>query len=275
MVQDGGVQLESLGSVERYSLDLARAIELVKVSAKARDEGLNDAIRAMFSASLGCSVTPDGNPLALHFVMFIPTLLGQGTMDQIGEVLGRAWNLDLIGTYAQTELGHGTFIRGLELRAKYLRDSQEFELHSPSLTAYKWWPGGLGNTANYAVVMAQLETGGVDRGVHPFLVQLRDEQTHEPLPGVIVGEIGPKMAMNSNDNGFLGFDHHRVPLSALLAKNSHVEADGTYVNPPREKLGYATMIFVRAAISLDMSLHLRKAVTIATRLGEYCYCWLV
>ena len=249
-------------------MDLRRAMELVKLATKARDEGLNDSIRAMFSASLGCSLTPDGNPLGLHFVMFIPTLLGQGTMDQISDVLGRAWDLDLIGTYAQTELGHGTFIRGLELTATYLRDSEEFDLHSPTLTAYKWWPGGLGHTANYAVVMAQLGTGGEERGVHPFLVQLRDEQTHEPLPGIIVGEIGPKMAMNSNDQGFLGFHHHRVPRSALLAKNSHVEADGTYVNPPREKLGYATMIFVRTAISLDMSIHLRKAVTIATRLDN-------
>ena len=34
----------------------------------------------------------------------------------IFEVVGRAWNLDLVGTYAQTELGHGTFIRGLELK---------------------------------------------------------------------------------------------------------------------------------------------------------------
>ena len=249
-------------------MDLRRALSLIKVSTIARDEGINDSIRAMFSASLGCSITPDGNPLALHFVMFIPTLLGQGTMEQVGEVLGRAWDLDLVGTYAQTELGHGTFIRGLELRAKYIPETQEFELHSPSVTSYKWWPGGLGNTANYAVVMAQMETRGINRGVHPFLVQIRDEESHQPLPGVIVGEIGPKMAMNSNDNGFLGFIHHRVPRSSLLAKNSHVEADGTYVSPPREKLGYATMVFVRAAIALDMTIHLRKAVTIATRFDE-------
>lgn len=25
----------------------------------------------------------DGNPLNLHFVMFIPTLLGQGSMEQV------------------------------------------------------------------------------------------------------------------------------------------------------------------------------------------------
>jgi hypothetical protein len=34
------------------------------------------------------------------------------------QVVGRAWNLDLVGTYAQTELGHGTFIRGLELKVE-------------------------------------------------------------------------------------------------------------------------------------------------------------
>lgn len=41
----------------------------------------------------------------------------------------------------------------------------------------------VGHTANYAVVMAQMYTDGVSRGIHPFIVQLRDEETHMPLPG--------------------------------------------------------------------------------------------
>ena len=41
----------------------------------------------------------------------------------------------------------------------------------------------MGKTTNYAVVMAQLYTKGKCEGIHPFLVQLRDENTHEPLPG--------------------------------------------------------------------------------------------
>lgn len=41
----------------------------------------------------------------------------------------------------------------------------------------------MANTANYAVVMAQLYTKGKCEGIHPFMVQLRDENTHEPLPG--------------------------------------------------------------------------------------------
>ena len=97
-----------------------------------------------------------------------------------------------------------------------------FFLESPSLTAYKWWPGSLGKTANYAVVMAQLHTKGECHGTHPFLVQLRSEETHEPLPGIIVGEIGPKLGMNTNDNGYLGFNSVRIPRDQMLMKHSQV-----------------------------------------------------
>ena len=41
----------------------------------------------------------------------------------------------------------------------------------------------VGHTANYAIVVAQLYTNDVCHGIHPFIVQLRDEETHMPLPG--------------------------------------------------------------------------------------------
>ena len=44
----------------------------------------------------------------------------------------------------------------------------------------------VGHSVNYAVVMAQLYTKGKSEGPHLFLVQLRDEETHEPLPGIIL-----------------------------------------------------------------------------------------
>ncbi len=50
--------------------------------------------------------------------------------------------LQIIGTYAQTELGHGTFVRGLETTATYDPNSQQFVVHSPTLSSTKWWPGG-------------------------------------------------------------------------------------------------------------------------------------
>lgn len=74
--------------------------------------------------------------------MFIPTIMGQGTIEQQAEWIQKAWCLDIIGTYAQTELGHGTFIRGLETTCTYDPKTEEFVLNSPTLTSYKWWPGG-------------------------------------------------------------------------------------------------------------------------------------
>ena len=36
----------------------------------------------------------------------------------------------------------GTNIRALETTATYDPTTQEFIIHSPSITAMKWWPGG-------------------------------------------------------------------------------------------------------------------------------------
>lgn len=41
--------------------------------------------------------------------------------------------------------------------------------------------------------MARLFVRGTDYGPHSFVVQIRDLATHQPLPGVTVGDIGPKM----------------------------------------------------------------------------------
>ncbi|XP_059081404.1 probable peroxisomal acyl-coenzyme A oxidase 1 [Tigriopus californicus] len=258
------VDIDALGAVERYEYDIKKSTELFKI-AQDNNDGAMANIKAMVGGGTGAALMPDGTPLGLHFIMFIPTLMGQGTLDQQAEWLGRAWNMEIIGTYAQTELGHGTFIRGLETTATYDERTQEFILHSPTITAYKWWPGGLGKTANHAVVMAQLITKGQKRGPHPFFVQLRDEDTHVPLKGIKIGEIGPKLGMNSNDNGYLGFESHRIPRKHLLMKNAQVLPDGTYVKPAQDKLSYGTMIFVRVCIVEDACLNLKKSVTIAAR----------
>lgn len=60
-------------------------------------------------------------------------------------------NYDIIGCYAQTELGHGSNVRGLETTAKWDPIKKEFEIHSPYLTASKWWNGSMGRTATHAV----------------------------------------------------------------------------------------------------------------------------
>ncbi|KAF7991392.1 hypothetical protein HCN44_002954 [Aphidius gifuensis] len=228
-------------------------------------KGDMDMYSQLLGGSLGSAILKDGNPLTLHYVMFIPTIMGQGSSEQQGYWMPRAWSCNIIGTYAQTELGHGTFIRGLETTSTYDPKTKEFILNSPTRTSYKWWPGGLGQTVNYAVVVAQLYTKGECKGIHPFIVQLRDEETHEPLDGIKIGEIGAKLGMNATNNGFLGFDNVRIPRENMLMKNSQVLEDGTYVKPATDKLTYGTMMFVRVVIVKDLSRYLSKAVTIAIR----------
>lgn len=48
----------------------------------------------------------------------------------------------VFGTYVQTELGHGTYLKGLETTAIYDKSTQEFIINSPTLTSIKFWPGG-------------------------------------------------------------------------------------------------------------------------------------
>jgi acyl-CoA oxidase len=117
------------------------------------------------------------------------------------------------------------------------------------LTSSKWWIGGLGKAANHAIVMARLITDGKDLGPHPFCVQIRSFEDHTPLKGVTVGDIGPKFGFNSVDNGFIMFDHYRIPHISFLAKYSQVQpGTGVYSKPPNAKLSYGTMVYVRANI---------------------------
>lgn len=205
--------------------------------------------------------------LELHIGMFIPSILSQGTPEQQAKWLPLCNSLRIIGTYAQTELGHGTFVRGLETIAVYDVESRSFIVHSPTLTSTKWWPGGLGKTATHVILMARLVVNGKDHGPHGFVVQIRDMETHKPLTGVEVGDIGPKMGYNGVDNGFLRFDHVRIPRDAMLMRFAQVSEDGMYSPPPPEnaKASYATMVYVRATIVRDAGDFLGRAVTIATR----------
>ena len=49
----------------------------------------------------------EANPLGLHTDMFIPTIEKLGTDEQKAKYLNLAKQYKIIGTYAQTELGHG------------------------------------------------------------------------------------------------------------------------------------------------------------------------
>ena len=64
----------------------------------------------------------------------------------------------------------------------------------------------MGKTATHALVFAQLYTpDGECHGMHNFVVPLRDTVTLEPYPGITVGDMGRKIALNAIPNGYVGF----------------------------------------------------------------------
>ncbi|KAH8177298.1 acyl-CoA oxidase domain-containing protein [Sarocladium implicatum] len=207
-------------------------------------------------------------PYGLHASMFIKTLRDQTTPEQKKLFLEKAEKYQIIGCYAQTELGHGSNVRGLETTATWNQSDKTFTLHSPHLTSSKWWIGSLGKVANHAVVMAQLIINGKHYGPHPFVVQIRDMKTHEPLPNIQVGDIGPKFGYNTMDNGFLLFNNVKVPHVSMLARFSRVDPQsGKYERPANPHAVYGTLTWVRSNIVLQSGSVLARGVTIATR---YC-----
>jgi acyl-CoA oxidase len=201
----------------------------------------------------------------LHDNVFVPTILNMSDDAQLAEWAPKVLNYEWIGCYAQTEIAHGSNVRGLLTTATYVGDSDEFEIHTPSLAATKWWVGALGVISTHCVLYARLVIDGHDHGIHNFLVPIRCVESHRPLPGVTVGDIGPKMSTNHNDNGFLRFDRVRIPRANMLMKYARVDARGLYSRPGPAKGAYGTMTRVRAGIVMMSSDALSKAAAIAVR----------
>ncbi|NWY16762.1 ACOX1 oxidase, partial [Aphelocoma coerulescens] len=252
--------LNFLSRSQRYEQAIRKSSLMVM---KLREYGIADPDEIYWFKSFVHRGRPE--PLDLHLGMFLPTLLTQATPEQQDRFFMPAWNLEIIGTYAQTEMGHGTHLRGLETTATYDPSTQEFILNSPTVTSIKWWPGGLGKTSNHAIVLAQLYTQGQCKGLHAFIVPIRQLGTHEPLPGITVGDIGPKFGYDEMDNGYLKMDNYRIPRENMLMKYAQVEPDGTYVKPVSDKLTYGTMVFIRSFIVGDSARSLSRACTIAIR----------
>lgn len=133
----------------------------------------------------------------------------------------------LPGCFAMTETGHGSDVQHLRTTGTYDPRTQEFVIDTPIEAARKDYIGNAARDGRVAVVFGQLVTQGSSRGVHAWLVPIRDDQG-APLPGVTITDCGPKAGLNGVDNGRLAFDQVRVPREALLDHFGGVAEDGAY-----------------------------------------------
>ena len=124
---------------------------------------------------------------AVQIGLYLKSLKNMGTKVHHEHLL-RAAKLEEFGCFCLTEVGHGSDVSKLETTAHYDKVTQEFILNSPTETSRKFWIGNLASTATKAVVFAQLIVNGVRHGIHGFLISIRDQETHETLPGLTIGD---------------------------------------------------------------------------------------
>mmetsp|Transcript_47388 Transcript_47388/g.34683 ORF Transcript_47388/g.34683 Transcript_47388/m.34683 type:complete len:130 (-) Transcript_47388:204-593(-) len=123
----------------------------------------------------------------------------------------------------------------------------------------------MGLNADYAVVFAQLIIEKKKYGVHPFIVQLRDQSTHEFLPGREGGDVGPKFGYNSKENGFMRFDKVSIPRRNMLMRFVEVDRLGNFNVKGDLRILYSVMLQMRLGMIKDARTFLSKGLTIAGR----------
>jgi len=59
-----------------------------------------------------------------------------------------------------------------------------------------------------------------------------------PMPGIEVGDIGPKLGHNIIDNGYLSFNKVRIPKENIMMRFQQIQEDGTLVSSGDVRLLY-------------------------------------
>ena len=89
--------------------------------------------------------------------------------------------------------------------------------------------------------------------------------THVPLRGIEVGDLGAKIGYQGVDNGYLMFNKVKVPRTALLSRFAAIEKNGDFEIKSDPRLLYQIMSQTRLVIIIGAALGLIRAATVATR----------
>ncbi|KAG2065368.1 hypothetical protein BDR04DRAFT_1145422 [Suillus decipiens] len=144
--------------------------------------------------------------ITLHDVAFQPIFLGQGYPALMENYWDLVYEKGIQGCYLQTELGHSTNVARLETTSTHIPEIQEFEI-------------------NYCLTNP---SGGSVLWESSQLMVPSKQKDHKPLQGITVGDIGPKASggMAAQDQGFVRFDHVRIPRTNMFLKFAQVMTQG-------------------------------------------------
>lgn len=180
---------------------------------------------ATLGPAIGSIFGSVGTKIAVHYSLYIKSIHTLGT-EKHKKYVERGLRLADIGCFALTEISHGSNVQGLLTTAIFDENEKGFVINTPNARAAKFWIGGASQTANMAIVGANLIVKDRNYGIHMFLVQLRNHLNHELMPGVTISDCGDKMGLNGIDNGMIFFRNVIVPLDSLLDKITQVSPSG-------------------------------------------------
>ncbi|CAH0701547.1 unnamed protein product [Spodoptera exigua] len=209
--------------------------------------------------------------MAIGIYLFSNALLSLGTERHRKFYEATFVNRETLASFALTEIAHGSDARLMRTTATYDPEHKQFVIHTPDFEAAKCWVGNLGRTCTHTLLFAQLITpDGTNHGLHGFLVPIRNPETSETYPGLIVGDMGEKIGVNGIDNGFIMFNQYRIPRENLLNRTADVTEEGIYessFSDPSKILGAAleNLSAGRIGIMQESCHSIASAVAIAIR----------
>ncbi len=134
-------------------------------------------------------------------------------------------SLKLCGCFCLTEVGYGNNAVQMETTAVYDEKTKKFTINCPTVNSQKFWITNGAYYAHVAVVFAQTYVRGKHEGICAFLVRIRDDNL-KCLPGVVIDDMGKKMASNGVDNARIIIRNVEVEREALLNRLIDIDENG-------------------------------------------------
>ncbi|KAF9360291.1 acyl-Coenzyme A oxidase [Mortierella sp. NVP85] len=245
---------------EQTMRQIARVVEIQR---QTKDERF---VQALFKAMCFYSEAFSQRTY-VHKALFRQALELFGTAEQQDKWLDDIINWRVYGCFSMTELGHSSHLRGLKTMSTYDPATDEWIVHSPTLTSTKWFIGSCGEIATHTVALCQTIVNGQNHGINWFIVPLRDMKTGKFFPGVTCGDMGHKYSRQGFDNGWIQFTSVRIPRENMLMKWASLSREGQFTPSPNPAMSYATLVPERFTIVDMTSMMLASALTICVRFG--------
>eukprot|EP01080_Neovahlkampfia_damariscottae_P002004 gene2004-1511_t len=222
-----------------------------------------------FFESFSSNSSSLGMKFSINYSFFTCCLYNLGNEEQINFFIPKIDNSEVFGCFGMTEIGHGSDIKSLETTAIFDKSTKEIIINSPKKSSRKCYIGGAGKHANYSIIFANLTLNEKSYGIHPFIVQLRDEN-NKCCHGITIETIGKKEGLNGVDHGIIEFNQVRIPLKNMLGKFGRINENGEYetkIKSNSQRFGKITdqLLLARLLVAVPIIYQMRLALLIAIR----------